>query len=82
MGSLHRQVAVKVPHEKLFVFIFDAQFFSKQKETSFIWDQYCHLVDDGSPLSWSVIWTIVILTKYSEAQVPKAPNQFIASDKT
>ena len=43
-------MTVLVPDEKLLVLIFDVQFFSKQTETPFIRDQYCHLADDGSPL--------------------------------
>ena len=48
MGSLHHWVAALVPDEKLLVLIFDTNFFSKQNETAFIRDQYCHLADDGS----------------------------------
>ena len=51
IGSLHHKVAVLVLDEKQLVSIFDAHFFSKQNETSFIRDLYCHLADDGSPLS-------------------------------
>ena len=50
MGSLHHQVAVLVPDEKLVVLISDKQFFSKRNEAAFIRDKYCHLEDDGSPL--------------------------------
>ena len=42
MGSLHRQVAVLVPDEKLLVLIFDAKFFSKQNETSTKRDIFYH----------------------------------------
>ena len=50
MGSLRHLVAVLVPDEKLLILIFVVQFFSKNNETSFIRDQFCHLEDDGSPL--------------------------------
>ena len=35
MGSHHRRKAVLVPSEKLFLFIFEVQFFSKENTTSF-----------------------------------------------
>ena len=43
-GTLHRQVAVLVPNVFTFVFLFS----SEQDEVCFIWDQCCHLADDGS----------------------------------
>ena len=44
-------MAALVPVQKLLGLIFDTYFFfSKQNETSFMGDQYCHLADDGSPL--------------------------------
>ena len=43
-------MAALVPDETLLFWFLTSYFFSKQNETSFIWDQCYHLADDDSPL--------------------------------
>ena len=63
MESLHNYVAALVLDEKLLFLFFTHHFFSKQNETAFIRDQYCHLSDDGSPLHW--LFSTLQLPKHS-----------------
>ena len=46
-GELSLQVAPLIPDETFLVMFLMLNFFNKKTFTSFIWDQFCHLADDG-----------------------------------